>query len=189
MKKKPTITAQTKQNIIDAFWELYCTKRIEKITIKEITTRAGYNRSTFYEYFTDVYDVLEQIENTLISRLQELPMQQLSSPGDPFPFEALVSMYSHHSKYLVVLLGDHGDPAFQGKVKGSMKPIIKEILVSKGAKDGFELDYTLEYALSAMIGILSYWFNQEKAPSIESLMVLITELSSEGVMGRLMGRS
>lgn len=186
MKKKPTITAQTKQNLIDAFWELYCAKRIEKITIKEITTRAGYNRSTFYEYFTDVYDVLEQIENTLISKLKELPMQQLSSPGDPFPFEALVSMYSQHSKYLVVLLGDHGDPAFQGKVKASMKPMIKEILVSQGAKDGFELEYTLEYALSAMIGILSYWFNQEKGPSIENLMELITELSSEGVMRKLM---
>jgi AcrR family transcriptional regulator len=187
MKKKPTITAQTKQNLIDAFWELYCTKRIEKITIKEITTRAGYNRSTFYEYFTDVYDVLEQLENTLISNLQELPIQQLSSSGVPLPFEALVSMYSHHSKYLVVLLGEHGDPAFQGRIKASMKPMIKQTLVGQGVKDDFELDYTLEYALSAMIGILSYWFNQEKAPSIEKLMELLTELTSDGVLRKLMG--
>ncbi len=188
MKKNPAITAQTKQNLLDAFWELYCTKRIEKITIKEITTRAGYNRSTFYEYFTDVYDVLEQLENTLIAKLQELPLQQLSSPDDPFPFEALVSMYSHHSKYLVVLLGDHGDPAFQGRVKASMKPMIKATLVARGAKDDFELDYTLEYALSAMIGILSYWFNQENPPSIEKLMELLTDLSSEGVMRKLMSQ-
>lgn len=87
----------------------------------------------------------------------------------------------------MVLLGDYGDPAFQGKVKASMKPMIKEVLVAQGAKEGFDLDYTLEYALSAMIGILNYWFNQEKAPSIESLMELITELSSEGVMRKLMG--
>jgi len=59
MKKREHITRQTKQNIVDAFWELYCEKRIEKITIKDITIKAGYNRSTFYEYFNDSYEVLE----------------------------------------------------------------------------------------------------------------------------------
>ncbi|MDZ5472359.1 TetR/AcrR family transcriptional regulator [Bacillus sp. 31A1R] len=186
MKKNPTITAQTKQNLIDAFWELYCTKRIEKITIKEISARAGYNRSTFYEYFSDVYDVLDQMENNLIAKLQELPLQQLSSPNETFPFEAIFNLYSQHSKYLVVLLGEHGDPAFQHKMKASMKPMMKQALLSHGANDGFELDYTMEYALSAMIGILSYWFGQEEAPSIEKLMELLSEISSEGVMKKLL---
>ena len=58
MKKQPQITAQTKQNLIEAFWSLYCEQRIEKITVKDITNKAGYNRGTFYEYFTDVYAVL-----------------------------------------------------------------------------------------------------------------------------------
>ena len=61
MKKQPEITVQTKQNLTDAFWQIYCTKRIDKITVRDITTKAGYNRGTFYEYFRDVYDVLEQI--------------------------------------------------------------------------------------------------------------------------------
>lgn len=187
MKKIGSVTAQTKQNLIDAFWGIYCGKRIEKITVKEITTKAGYNRSTFYEYFTDVYDILEQIENTLIIKLQELPINQLSSADDPFPFEILVNVYSQHSKYLGVLLGERGDPAFQAKIKGSMKPLMKRALIDKGAKDGFELEYTLEYALSAMIGVLSYWFNDEEAPSLEKLMELLAGLSSEGVMKQLNG--
>jgi len=187
MKKNPTVTAQTKKNLIEAFWALYCTKRIDKITIKEITMRAGYNRSTFYEYFADVYDVLENIENDLISKLQELPIQQISSQPTPFPLEALVHMYSQHGTYLAVLLGDQGDPAFQRKIKSSMKPMIKEILIAQGTNDDFELDYTLEYALSAMIGILSYWFNQKETLPIEKVVELLTELSDEGVMMRLMG--
>jgi len=189
MNKNSTITSQTKQNLIQAFWELYCIKRIDKITIKEITTRAGYNRSTFYEYFSDVYDVLETIENNLISTLQELPMKQLSSPDDPFPFDVLINMFSYHSKYLMVLLGDHGDPAFQGKIKASIKPLIKETLLAQGIKDDFELEYTLEYALSAMIGILNYWFSQENALSIEKLIGLVTELSEEGIMKKLISGS
>jgi len=62
MKKQPELTAQTKENLIEAFWQIYCEKGLGKITVKEITAKAGYNRSTFYEYFTDVYDVLDQIE-------------------------------------------------------------------------------------------------------------------------------
>ncbi|MFC4713523.1 TetR/AcrR family transcriptional regulator [Planococcus dechangensis] len=188
MKKNSAVAAQTKQNLTDAFWDIYCNKRIEKITIKEVTVKAGYNRSTFYEYFTDVYDVLEQLEDTLISKLQELPVQQLSSTDSAFSFEALINVYVQHSKYLAVLLGDHGDPAFQAKTKRSMKPLMKEVLLKQGAKDDFELDYTLEYALSAMIGVLSYWFNQEHAPPLENLMELLGRLSTEGVMKNPDGR-
>ncbi|KIL43252.1 hypothetical protein KR50_36550 [Jeotgalibacillus campisalis] len=65
--------------------------------------------------------------------------------------------------------------------------MVKEVLIAQGAKDGFELDYTLEYALSSMIGILSYWYNQENPPSLEELTALLGELSSSGVTGKLMG--
>lgn len=70
--------ASTHQSLIDAFWELYTQKRIDKITVREITAKAGCNRGTFYEYFLDVYDVLEQIENGLIPEIDELPPLQAS---------------------------------------------------------------------------------------------------------------
>ncbi len=73
MKKQPELTAQTKQNIIDAFWQIYCNRGIEKITVKEITAKAGYNRSTFYEYFIGAHAVLEEIENSLLLGPQDLP--------------------------------------------------------------------------------------------------------------------
>ena len=73
MRKQPQITAQTRENLIEAFWSLYCENRIETITVKEISNRAGYNRGTFYEYFSDVYDVLGEIEKSLIPSLDELP--------------------------------------------------------------------------------------------------------------------
>ena len=59
--KKPAAKEETKQALIQAFWKLYREKRIEKITVGEIAAVAGYNRSTFYEYFYDVPDVLQQM--------------------------------------------------------------------------------------------------------------------------------
>lgn len=60
MRKQPEVTEQTKTNLRTAFWELYKEKPIEKITIKEITDAAGYNRGTFYLYYKDVYDLFTQ---------------------------------------------------------------------------------------------------------------------------------
>jgi len=185
MKKQPELTAKTKQNLTDAFWELYCTKRIDKITVKEITKRAGYNRGTFYEYFVDVYQVLEQIETSLLPKPEEFPSPDLTTSPPPELIQDFIKTYEEHSKYYIVLLGDNGDPSFMSKMKNNTKPKLKQMLITKGAKDDFELDYTLEYLLFSMIGILSYWFKQENKPSKERLINLMYDIMQGGIMNKL----
>lgn len=170
MRKQPEITVQTRQNLIDAFWQLYCTKRIDKITVKEITAKAGYNRSTFYEYFTDVYDVLEQIENSLLPRMRKFSRPDLSDPSKPPFAKELAKTLEEYGKYYAVLLGDNGDPAFQNKMKDSMKTTLKQKLISCKAMDEQQADFILEYTLSAMIGVFSYWLRLEERPPIEDLL-------------------
>jgi len=182
VKKQPEVTAQTRQNLIDAFWLLYCEKRIEKITVKEITQKAGYNRGTFYEYFTDVYDVLEEIERSLIPTLEELPPIDMPSSSMEMPLGMFMTLYEKNSKYYSVLLGDNGDPAFSSKLKNSTKPIIKLALADNNNLDTVEFDFILEYVLSAMIGIMSYWFRQNKVLPAEKLVVLMYEVMENGVM-------
>ena len=47
-----------------AFKELVLSEPVEKITIKEITDRAGLIRTTFYHHYQDKYDIMEQIVRT-----------------------------------------------------------------------------------------------------------------------------
>lgn len=51
------------QVLAESFRELACQRPIEKITIKEITDRAGVIRPTFYNHFQDKYELLEWIIN------------------------------------------------------------------------------------------------------------------------------
>lgn len=185
MGKRLEITTQTKQNIIDAFWSLYCDKRIEKITVKDITQKAGYNRGTFYEYYRDVYDVLEDIENSLIPSLNELPPVKTPSGILGMPLDSFFELYKQNNKYYSVLLGEKGDPAFASKLKNSIKPIIMQVFVDKPDVDLQELDFILEYTLSAMIGIMSYWFEHTDVFSNEKLHDLIYRLMEQGVMKQL----
>ena len=52
---------KTKEALAVSFKELVLTQPIEKITIKEITDRAGVIRATFYNHFQDKYELLEWI--------------------------------------------------------------------------------------------------------------------------------
>lgn len=182
MKKQSEITAQTRQNLVDAFWSLYCEKRIEKITVKEITQKAGYNRGTFYEYFTDVYDVLQQIEESLVPTVQELPPISIPNGNMGMPLDMFMTLYEQNSKYYSVLLGDKGDPAFASKLKNSTKSIIMQSFLAKHDINPIEFDFILEFTLSAMIGIMSYWFKQGKIMPAEDLVALIYDLMENGVM-------
>ena len=160
MRKQSQTAVQTKQNLIDAFWSLYCEQRIEKITIKDITTKAGYNRGTFYEYFTDVYAVLEDIENSLIPKLDELPPVSIPSSSLGMSLDSFFELYKQNNQYYSVLLGDKGDPAFASKLKNAIKPNLMNVFADKKGVNLIELDYIFEYTLSSMIGIMSYWFRQ-----------------------------
>lgn len=56
-EKQPQITEQTKRQSAQPSGRFYSSKPIDKITIKEITDLAGYNRGTFCLYYKDVYDI------------------------------------------------------------------------------------------------------------------------------------
>lgn len=71
MKKQPEVTDKTRKAIADTFCSLYAQMPIEKISIKEITDMAGYNRATFYRYFTDIYELLNYVENDVLQYAQE----------------------------------------------------------------------------------------------------------------------
>ena len=61
MRKRPEKTEQTKSDLKEAFWRLYSTQPIEKITVGQVCELAGYNRTTFYAHFQDLHGMLAGI--------------------------------------------------------------------------------------------------------------------------------
>lgn len=74
--------------LAESFKELAVQQPIEKITIKEITDRAGVIRPTFYNHFQDKYELLEWIITTELLE----PVQPLMQNG--MIDEALVLVFT-----------------------------------------------------------------------------------------------
>lgn len=178
------VSAQTRQNLMNAFWQIYREKRIEKITVREITAKAGYNRGTFYEYFVDVYDVLEQIEQSLLPGIADIPPILPIPTVEGSPIDFFIDFYESGNEYYTVLLGENGDPSFAAKIKNNIKGELLSRIANNGI-DTLELEYSLEYLLSAMIGVLTHWFKNGGNISRERLVALMYRLMSSEELNKL----
>ncbi|HOO73784.1 MAG TPA: TetR/AcrR family transcriptional regulator [Tepiditoga sp.] len=181
MNKNPEQCLRTKENLMEAFWELYSENPIEKITVKEITQKANYNRSTFYEYFKDTHDVLDQIEDKVIPKLEEIPPLNSLSEKEATPFNLFMKIYEKNSKYYCLLLGEKGDPYFSQKFKNALKPLIIETFLKNYKKDYLKLDFLLEFILSGMIGTMTYWFGKNKILNSDELFEVVHSFMKKGV--------
>jgi AcrR family transcriptional regulator len=175
-KKQPEITMMTKQIIKDSFWELYKEKKIENITVKDITQKAGFNRSTFYAYFTDVYDILEQIEEDLMPGIEHIPPMDASREHSVEFLENIISIYEKNSTYYSVLLSENGDPRFALKMKKVFKSMMMEAVKNRVNISSEEMDYALEFLVGATLSIVKHWFDQDKNIPIHQLIPLMYKL-------------
>ena len=55
MKKQPQVRERTREKMFDAFFKEYKENTLRGVTVGAVSRRANVNRSTFYEYFTDIY--------------------------------------------------------------------------------------------------------------------------------------
>lgn len=180
MAKRPEITERTKSIIIDAFWILYRSAKMHKISVNDIVNKAGYNRSTFYQYFMDTHDVLEQIEDSLIKVIAANVSEMLSSENEEDWIAQITDMYDSKSEYLSVLLGSNGDPMFLGKLKTVVRPIfINKIKIED--KD-FQSELKLEFILSGIMACIMYWHNQGKPIPAEEIVFLVRSFIKKGIL-------
>ena len=179
MKKQPQITAQTRENLIQAFWSLYCEKKIEHITVKEITDKAGYHRSTFYEYFVDIYDLLNQLEDSLLEHIEMNIINRLDGELDDDLAQKIATIYDEKGEYLSELLGENGDPEFSNKVKAVMKPALTDAFGLPESE--IHTSYIFEFASSGILAVVTHWYKNGKNLPSQELVGLVRSMLMSGV--------
>jgi len=181
MARLSPTAAATRQVLIDTFCELYKNKPLEKITVAELTRKAGYNRVTFYEYFIDVYDLLEQIEDELVDQIGDRIALTISNGdfADIFLI-AFADMEKSAEKYLVVLLTSEYASKFPIKLKKAIIPVI--ISAFHIPPHDTKAVYALDYHLSGIISIMSEWHKNGRELSVEGLGELVRTLLTHGVL-------
>jgi Transcriptional regulator len=176
----------TRQNLIDAFWQLYCKKTIEKITVKEVCETAGYNRSTFYVYFKDVYDILEYIEQETITVdefFEHVYKYMFFEVDKKKALRSILQVYDNNEKYLPVLLGENGDIHFRKNLINKIKPVVlSNFFQHLNEKELNQLNYIIEYQTAGVLNLISKWYSNQKDIPIEDMVDILFSVTTNGVL-------
>ncbi|MDD6352254.1 MAG: TetR/AcrR family transcriptional regulator C-terminal domain-containing protein [Lachnospiraceae bacterium] len=127
------MTVQSKNNAIDlllaeSLKEIAVTKPIEKITIREITDRAGVIRPTFYNHFQDKYELLEWIvQNDLIEPMEPFIRRDMLKEGLTM---ALKNMEKEKSFYIQAVHLE-GQNSFSDILKRASRDLILRYMQGK----------------------------------------------------------
>lgn len=164
---------QTKEDLKEAFWKLYEKKTLDKISIREITEIAGYNRGTFYLHYKDVYDLLEQCEDELMAAIQQVIDEADFSHGRMDLSQKmgfLMELTQTYSKYMKTLLSDHGDPRFARRFKDLLWPVMKQYFVPIEGYSPQQEKLLAEFFLSGLLAAIMAWLSDPQTMSLKDFV-------------------
>ena len=192
---------KTRRVIRQCLTELLKTKRIQDITVREISEKADINRGTFYLHYRDIFDLMEQIENELLEELEDVlnhfkASDLLSNPA--LVFTRVFQLVKENSDMVSILIGQNGDINFVNRLKDIVREkCLKDWmeLFRPGAGGGrqtsrssqntllddsaFEAYYS--FTVTGCIGLVQYWLDSGLKETPEQLASLVEQIISKGL--------
>lgn len=179
-------TRVTKLLIRKAFTKLLGQKPIQSISIRELCEEAEINRGTFYTHYTDIYDLLNQIEEELLNdfekALEPLNKDEKGEFGLDITTRQVFKYIKENSELYTLTLGDYSDKLFTSK------------LINIGTERFFEaypkyfkyaspqkLEYFCTFASSGCMGVLQKWFIDGMNTSVEEVAKTAEDIMLMGI--------
>ena len=154
---------------------------LNKITVTRVCEMADVNRSTFYLYYKDVYDLMEQIENELYEDLMHLIGDNHAVLPGPDLLRRIYEVIYINRDLARVVFGKFGDKEFMKKVSNIYRDQAlddwKKVL---GTTDEATLDYLYTFITYTNIGVVERWILTDFQETPEQLARLTNRLLSFG---------
>ena len=188
MNKQPEITAATRQRFVDVFCTLYATQPISRITVKELTTRAGYNRSTFYQYFKDVYDIQQYIEDQMMNDIRRDILSHLiidlrnRNISDNYIARASHFLRTNETR-IRLLIANPYNHHFALRIREEALHVVFNVL--QIPSENVTVRYTFEFYMGGILALISKWLNEQDALSFEELAALVKSILERGILAQL----
>ena len=154
-------TRRTRSAIREALRETLAEKPLARITVQELIDRANICRTTFYAHYEDIYDLLSEVEDDILSEiragLEGLDQAPIRVEEQYPAIEAVVAVYAKHEKLIRLLNGPNGDPAFDARLQDTIYDVTRDL---RKVKEGDSFDEERHrlyscYVISGGISVLN----------------------------------
>lgn len=175
---------EVKTLLAESFKELALEKPVEKITIKEITDRAGVIRVTFYNHFQDKYELLEWIcREEVLAPVRILLGNNMQREAVTFIFTAILKnkeFYSHVAR-------TKGQNSFESIVQNLVSETINGYFLSNHvgkSRKYFWLTpkWIADYYAQSLTFVLMGWIERGMTIPPEDMVDMYSFIASHSMM-------
>lgn len=179
---------KTKRAIRSAFSRLMTEKNINDITVSDIAELADINRKTFYNYYAGVYAIVDEIEDEIVRRFDELltDIELTSNAARPYMlFGKLTAIVNTDTELFGILLSMNPNVSLSTKLVEMLKAKTKTVLQKYLDTEEHKLDLMLEFMVTGIVAVYRRWFNSDRSQPVEQISADINLLIFEGLKGYL----
>ena len=152
---------RTKKALYDALLILLKDKTINEITVTELTTLADVNRATFYFYYTDLIDMLQQIQNEAFEAFKQVIQKTTISVSTIEGFtEYAERVFSYCKEYEALTRF-----IINNDINNQLYSYIRQLMLTNipNTKEIFgennPAKFISNYVINAMIGVCIDWMD------------------------------
>lgn len=157
-------------------------KRISRISVKELCQLADVNRSTFYTHYSDIYGLLNEMENEIIEQLTHALHSYVKNGEDPIVMtEKLIQFIGSKYETCEVLLNEHSNSTFEKKIRTVAHQFLFSDWKNTMITDERLLDYISAFIISGSIEVVKTWLYNGRDRTPKEIAHLITDLANKGV--------
>jgi AcrR family transcriptional regulator len=173
----------TKMVLRESLMELMKTNPISAISIKEICAKADISRSSFYNYYTDQYDLLKKTEEETLAfinnNLNKYALYKNEKQGALRMVEEILQYVVDNNKSIYVLFSENGNINFQKNLFRSIyeKNILKSL--TDKLPDQQTKEYYFLFIVTGTISLIYHWIKNGMDKSIPELAKLIIDITSQ----------
>lgn len=156
--------------------ELLKTMDFEKITVKKICETAQVNRSTFYAHYTDIFDVMNQMEEHLNQELLESYTADDLNDDIGFPSWPFIPFLRHikkHQYFYKISLQHRKDFPIKQGFEPVWTQIIKPKCEAAGITSENEIMYYFVYFQAGFTMVLKRWVDTGCQESEEEMALTL----------------
>ena len=167
LKKIDKRITKTKRLIRNTFVEILKTKKLSDISVTELAERAEIDRKTFYYYYATPASILEEIENEIITKLEEIFSSEESTNLEHI-FPLINNLLEDDQLYLELGKNSRVMNTISLRLKPVLKEIIKRNFAKKAQLSDEKFSVFIEFTTSGLIGVyLDYLSGKREIPLTE----------------------
>lgn len=137
---------KTKNSIFEAFIELRSKKELRKITVRELCDKAVINKSTFYSYYEDIFDLADKIESEVVENIvNSIPHPEKMIDNPALFYQNLLEAMTSNQTIIGTVFSGSQHPNLVEKISKALKAIFFKFYPQSESNRNFciMLDYTI----------------------------------------------